>query len=85
MRGAADHRAQESKAVNSFVMLDGRHGMEIHLSKTRRVESRYGVSVPHVVTTSYLTHSAIERHPRTSNYGHDGPVHPREGSRSASG
>ncbi|MFO0910877.1 MAG: UTP--glucose-1-phosphate uridylyltransferase, partial [Isosphaeraceae bacterium] len=66
------------KAVNPFVMLDGRHRsfLEIHLSKTRRVESRYGVSVPHVVTTSYLTHSAIERHlARTSNYGHDGPVY----------
>ena len=28
------------------------------------------------MTTSYLTHAAIERHlPRTGNYGHDGPVY----------
>ena len=33
-------------------------------------------SIPHVVTTSYLTHRAIERHlERTGNYGHDGPVY----------
>ncbi len=31
--------------------------------------------MPHVVTTSYLTHGAVERHlARTENYGHRGPV-----------
>jgi hypothetical protein len=34
-----------------------------------------GIKIPHVVTTSYLTHAAIERHLKsTRNYGHDGPV-----------
>ncbi len=52
------------KAVNPFVMLEGRHRafLEIHLAKTRRTQQRIGAVIPHVVTTSYLTHDAIERH-----------------------
>jgi hypothetical protein len=66
------------KAVNPFVMLGGRHRsfLEIHLAKTRQTQARLGVKIPHVVTTSYLTHAAIERHlARTASYGHDGPVY----------
>jgi galactokinase/mevalonate kinase-like predicted kinase len=65
------------KALNPFVDLAGRHRsfLEIHLAKTRRVQTRYGAVIPHVVTTSYLTHAAVERHlAATGNYGHDGPV-----------
>jgi hypothetical protein len=65
------------KAVNPFVMLAGRHRsfLELHLAKTRKVGRESGVQIPHVVTTSFLTHSAIERHlSRTANYGHDGTV-----------
>jgi UTP--glucose-1-phosphate uridylyltransferase len=66
------------KAVNPFVLIDGRHRsfLEIHFAKTRKVERRVGIKVPHIVTTSYLTHSAIERHlESTGNYGHAGPVY----------
>ncbi len=66
------------KAVNPFVMLAGEHRsfLELHLAKTRRSQRQFGVRIPHVVTTSFLTHSAIERHlSQTGNYGHDGPVH----------
>ena len=55
------------KAVNPFVMLDGRHRsfLEIHLAKTRAdPATRSASTIPHVVTTSYLTHAAIERHLR---------------------
>lgn len=65
------------KAINPFVMLEGRHRafLEMHLAKTRRVQRRYGAPVPHVVTTSYLTHAAIQRHlEQTQNYGHVGPL-----------
>ncbi|QEH37110.1 UTP--glucose-1-phosphate uridylyltransferase [Aquisphaera giovannonii] len=65
------------KAVNPFVTMAGRHRsfLEIHLAKTRALMRRYGAAIPHVVTTSYLTHSAIERHLGASrNYGHPGPV-----------
>ncbi len=65
------------KAVNPFVSIDGRHRsfLEIHFAKTRKAQSRSGTKIPHVVTTSYLTHAAIERHLKsTGNFGHDGPV-----------
>ena len=54
------------KAVNPFVTIDGRHRsfLEIHLAKTRKSSTRWGSRIPHVVTTSYLTHAAIERHLR---------------------
>ncbi len=66
------------KAVNPFVMLAGKHRafLEIHLAKTRRTQRLHRAEIPHVVTTSYLTHNAIERHlAGTHQYGHDGPVY----------
>ena len=66
------------KAINPFVEMGGRHRsfLELHLAKTRKVARDAGVLIPHVVTTSYLTHRAIERHlAATANYGHDGPVY----------
>ncbi len=66
------------KAVSPFAMIGGRHRgfLEIHLAKTRAVARLLKTTIPHVVTTSYLTHRAIERHlERTDNYGHDGPVY----------
>lgn len=66
------------KAVNPFVMLAGRHRsfLELHLAKTTRVQRLYSTTIPHVVTTSYLTHSAIEHHlEQERNYGHQGPVY----------
>jgi galactokinase/mevalonate kinase-like predicted kinase len=65
------------KAVNPFVTLGGRHRsfLELHLAKTRRVQRQFQRPMPHVVTTSFLTHSAIEHHlSQSRNYGHDGPV-----------
>jgi hypothetical protein len=65
------------KAVNPFLPLAGKHRsfLEIHFAKTRAVEHALATRLPHIVTTSYLTHAAIERHlERTGNYGHDGPV-----------
>ncbi len=65
------------KAVNPFVILEGCHRsfLEIHLAKTRKLQAALGSPIPHIVTTSYLTHAAIEHHLRsTRNYGHDGPV-----------
>jgi galactokinase/mevalonate kinase-like predicted kinase len=70
------------KAVNPFVMLDGKHRgfLEVHLAKTRLSQEQFGVKIPHVVTTSFLTHRAIEHHlAQTSNYGHDGPLYLSKG------
>ncbi len=66
------------KAVNPFANIDGHHRsfLEIHLAKTRKVQRQFAVQIPHIVTTSYLTHDAIERHlTAAANYGHDGPVY----------
>ncbi|MBN2370963.1 MAG: UTP--glucose-1-phosphate uridylyltransferase [Vicinamibacteria bacterium] len=65
------------KAVNTFVEIGGRHRgfLEIHLSKTRRLARRYGVFPAHVVSTSFLTHGAVESHLiRHDRYGYQGPV-----------
>lgn len=65
------------KAINPFVSIAGEHRsfLEIHLAKTRKTGRRFGAEIPHVVTTSFLTHAAIARHlERTGNYGHTGPV-----------
>jgi hypothetical protein len=50
------------KAINPFARLAGRHRsfVEVHLAKSRQAMRRHGAAVPHLVTTSYLTHAAIE-------------------------
>ncbi len=66
------------KAVNPFVPLAGKHRafLEIHLAKTRRAQRLLNAKIPHVVTTSYLTHPAIDRHLKaTQHYGHKGAVY----------
>jgi galactokinase/mevalonate kinase-like predicted kinase len=49
------------KALNPFCRFNGRHRnfVEIHLAKTRRTSRVYGAGVPHVFTTSYLTHAPL--------------------------
>jgi hypothetical protein len=50
------------KALHPFCKLGNRHRtfIEVHLAKSRRIGSLCGRPVPHVITTSYLTHAAIE-------------------------
>jgi hypothetical protein len=49
------------KALNPFVRFAGAHRnfIEVHLAKTRRTAALSGGAIPHVITTSYLTHEAI--------------------------
>ena len=49
------------KALNPFAKFAGKHRnfIEVHIAKTRRTSELYGTPVPHVITTSYLTHDAI--------------------------
>jgi len=55
------HGAGVVKALNPFARFAGRYRnfIEVHLAKSRRTKSLYGSEVPHVITTSYLTHDAI--------------------------
>ena len=65
------------KALNPFCRLGGRHRsfLEVHLAKSRRASELAGAPAPHVFTTSYLTHQAIEEHLRDrENYGYPGSV-----------
>ena len=49
------------KALNPFAKFAGGHRnfIEVHLAKTRRTSELCGTPLPHVITTSYLTHDAI--------------------------
>jgi hypothetical protein len=65
------------KALNPFAKLDGRHRnfIEIHLAKSRRVSREVGTHLPHVITTSYMTHGPIQEHLDYMNaYGYAGPL-----------
>jgi len=65
------------KALNPFCRLDGRHRtfIEVHFAKSRNVSRACGTHLPHVITTSYLTHDAIEAYLKAEeNYGYRGPV-----------
>ena len=65
------------KALHPFCKLGGAHRtfLETHLAKSRRISRLAGQSLPHLVTTSYLTHQAIaEDLARQNNYSYSGPV-----------
>lgn len=65
------------KALHPFARLGGRHRtfLEVHLAKSRASAARFGAAVPHVFTTSYLTHAPIAAHlERANRYGYEGPL-----------
>jgi UDP-N-acetylglucosamine pyrophosphorylase len=49
------------KSLNPFAKFAGKHRnfVEIHLAKTNKTKIDYQATLPHVFTTSYLTHKAI--------------------------
>ncbi len=66
------------KALNPFAKLGGKHRnfIEVHLAKSRRVSGQTGAPLPHVITTSYLTHEPIAAFlQRTGNGGYPGPLY----------
>jgi hypothetical protein len=65
------------KALNPFCKLGGqyRNFIEVHLAKSLRVSRECGTEIPHVITTSYLTHEAIAAHLEAErNYDYPGPL-----------
>ncbi len=65
------------KALHPFARLAGRHRtfLETHLAKSRSISRLVGTPLPHVITTSWLTHDAIaECLHRHQNHGFPGPV-----------
>jgi len=66
------------KALHPFCKLGGRHRtfLETHLAKSRRISRLAGTPLPHIFTTSYLTHEPTARFlARQNNYGYEGPLH----------
>jgi hypothetical protein len=62
------------KALHPFCKMGGRHRtfIEVHLAKSRRIGSLFGRLLPHVITTSYLTHCPIESYLAAESwYGYD--------------
>jgi hypothetical protein len=71
------HGAGVVKALNPFCRFGGRYRnfIEVHLAKSLRVSREFGAEIPHVVTTSYLTHQAIADHlAAENNYNYPGPL-----------
>jgi hypothetical protein len=78
--GAASRWTQGAgvvKAINPFCKLAGKHRtfVELHLAKGRRIGRACNNPIPHIFTTSYLTHEPIaEFLDRANNYGYPGQV-----------
>ncbi len=78
--GAASRWTQGAgvvKSLHPFCRLGGKHRtfLETHLAKSRAVSQLAGAEVPHIFTTSYLTHGPISALlAARGNYGYAGPV-----------
>ncbi len=65
------------KALHPFCRLSGKHRtfLEAHLAKSRRTSRQSGAALPHVFTTSYVTHApTAEFLAREHQYGYAGPL-----------
>ena len=72
------HGAGVVKALNPFCRLGGRHRsfIEVHLAKSRKIGRAHAAELPHLLTTSYLTHDPIARIlDDRDRYGYEGPLH----------
>jgi len=58
------------KALNPFCRIGGAHRtfIETHLAKSRRTMQRFGTTIPHIISTSYLTHDAIKQYLEAEHY-----------------
>ncbi|MCE9609773.1 MAG: UTP--glucose-1-phosphate uridylyltransferase [Chthoniobacter sp.] len=78
--GAASRWTQGAgvvKSLHPFCKLGGRHRtfLETHLAKSRHISQLAGTAVPHIFTTSYLTHGPIAAILEArKNYGYEGPL-----------
>jgi len=63
------------KALNPFCRFAGRYRsfIEVHLAKNRRISRLAGAPLPHVITTSWLTHDAVAQY--VGDLGYEGPLY----------
>jgi hypothetical protein len=72
------HGAGVVKGLSPFCRLAGKHRtfLEVHLAKSRRISRTFATQVPHVVTSSYLTHEPTSKLLKAErNYGYKGPLY----------
>ena len=72
------HGAGVVKALHPFVRYAGKHRsfIELHLAKNRVISDLCGKEIPHVLTTSFLTHDAIQEFlDHYESFGHSGPLY----------
>ena len=64
------------KALHPFHRFQGkyRNFVEVHLAKTRRTAQQCSMPVPHIITTSYLTHEPICEFLERADRDDEGPV-----------
>src|SRR4030095_4309791 len=65
------------KALHPFCKLSGKHRtfLEVHLAKSRRIGRLFSSLVPHIVSTSFLSHDPIVQWLKShDNYGYPGPL-----------
>ena len=78
--GAASRWTQGAgvvKSLHPFCKIDGSHRtfLEVHLAKSRATSQLAGATVPHIFTTSYLTHEPLSTFlAEKKNYSYPGPV-----------
>ncbi len=66
------------KAINPFAVLAGKHRsfLEIHAAKSRQTMTEFGAPLPHLVSTSFLTHEPVKRHlERHAYFGYEDHLH----------
>jgi len=53
-----------AKALHPFCRMAGEHRrfVDVHIAQTRRAGRAYGARIPHLISTSYLTHAALVAH-----------------------
>jgi UDP-N-acetylglucosamine pyrophosphorylase len=76
------HGAGVVKALHPFVRYSEKHRsfIELHFAKNRYISKLCGRDIPHVVTTSFLTHDAIGDYLKhAANFGHQAPLHLSQG------
>lgn len=68
------------KALHPFCKLGGAHRsfLDVHLAKSRLTSRAHGAGLPHVITTSYLTHGPLAQFVSSQKDG-DGPILLSEG------
>ena len=65
------------KALHPFAKMGGRHRtfLETHLAKSRRISRQYGTPIPHLFSTSFLTHGPTRDFlAQRGNYHYQGPL-----------